>query len=849
MAKTSLGKVSVLPKGEYSSVIQYSRLDIVTYKGSSYLCIKDSLGIEITNEEYWQLLAQKGDTGETGATGAKGDKGDAGKDFSIYKTYPSISAMESDASNVPEGEFVLIASDVEDTDNAKLYVKSNTGFVYLTDLSGATGIKGEKGDKPINGIDYNTPEEKEEFKNEVVENATVEVEQNIANIQEQAIQEFNSNASIKTNEYNSNTTTKLQEYNTNANTKIEEYNSNATQKTNTFNGNATTQIETFNNNATSKTNDFNSNASTKTEEFNTVVEAEKEEFAGQTEAINHHIAVVSDELERVKNDVLETGEESGSYITLNDSAIAEYQELSVEGVCEQNTTTGKNLLANINGTTQTINGVTFTKNNDGTITVNGTATNDINYYINGYTYTDIEPNTYYLSDKVNNESNNTYFTYYEFKNNDVHNLATYGVKTRTISSKLEGRSRIVVRSGQTLNNVVFKPMLEIGSEETDFEPYTGGQPSPSPDYPQEIKTIENSLKITSCNKNLLNIIDGIYESNGITAIVKDGLITVNGTATANSFVEIPFEYTLLANKEYTLSANNKIVSDSKNGIRFMGEVGTLADFGSVDTKKVIIYSANKKITNLTIRTESRTTYNNFIIKPQLEEGPTATPFEQHLETQITANLPEGEFIGKIDDTYKDTLKVEYDETDGQYHLKLYKKVGKIILDGSENYNITRDNLNNIYFNYTIEKMQKWSKLLSSHFVNVRAWNNSSIKNAIDTSTKAIVIKIKDITTNADFKTWLSSNNVEVYYVLAEPYTVDLGIVDMPLTYDEVTNLFTDSDLMPTINAKYYRNFKKTIEEMQDEIKSKDNLIQNLTKRVEALEKAQIDNVTEDLGGN
>ena len=90
MAKTSLGKVSVLPKGEYSSVIQYSRLDIVTYKGSSYLCIKDSLGIEITNEEYWQLLAQKGDTGETGATGAKGDKGDAGKDFSIYKTYTRV---------------------------------------------------------------------------------------------------------------------------------------------------------------------------------------------------------------------------------------------------------------------------------------------------------------------------------------------------------------------------------------------------------------------------------------------------------------------------------------------------------------------------------------------------------------------------------------------------------------------------------------------------------------------------------------------------------------------------------------------------------------------------------------
>lgn len=293
MAKTSLGKVGILPKGEYSSATQYLRLDIVSYNGSSYLCIKDCVGIDVTNKEYWLLIAQKGDKGDIGE---KGDKGDAGKDFSIYKTYTSISAMESDASNVPEGEFVLIASNVEDEDNAKLYVKGEESFVYLTDLSGATGIKGEKGekgDKPINGVDYNTPEEKEEFKNEVVNTATTEVKQNIETIKEEAIQEFNSNASTKTNEYNDNTTTKLSEYNTNANSKVEEYNSNATQKTNTFNENATTQTETFNNNATSKTNDFNSNASSKTDEFNT-------NYEEKLESINE--ASTSIEQERVISD-------------------------------------------------------------------------------------------------------------------------------------------------------------------------------------------------------------------------------------------------------------------------------------------------------------------------------------------------------------------------------------------------------------------------------------------------------------------------------------------------------------------------------------------------------------------
>lgn len=76
----------------------------------------------------------------------QGAKGDTGEGFSIYKTYPSIAAMNADAANVAGGKFVLIASNVEDEDNAKLYVKSSdSGFIYLADLSGAQGIKGEQG--------------------------------------------------------------------------------------------------------------------------------------------------------------------------------------------------------------------------------------------------------------------------------------------------------------------------------------------------------------------------------------------------------------------------------------------------------------------------------------------------------------------------------------------------------------------------------------------------------------------------------------------------------------------------------------------------------------------------------
>ena len=94
----------------------------------------------------------QGVQGKRGLQGEKGEKGEPGKNFSIFKTYLSINEMELDKENVEEGNFVLIASSVEDEDNAKLYVKGAKDFTFLTDLSGAQGIKGEKGEKGDTGL-------------------------------------------------------------------------------------------------------------------------------------------------------------------------------------------------------------------------------------------------------------------------------------------------------------------------------------------------------------------------------------------------------------------------------------------------------------------------------------------------------------------------------------------------------------------------------------------------------------------------------------------------------------------------------------------------------------------------
>ena len=77
-----------------------------------------------------------------------------GTPFRIVKQYASIADMEADTSGtVSAGEFVIITSSVEDPDNSKLFLRTETGWSYINDMSGAqgVGIKGDKGDKGDQG--------------------------------------------------------------------------------------------------------------------------------------------------------------------------------------------------------------------------------------------------------------------------------------------------------------------------------------------------------------------------------------------------------------------------------------------------------------------------------------------------------------------------------------------------------------------------------------------------------------------------------------------------------------------------------------------------------------------------
>ena len=133
-------------------------------------------GIDATHSWNGTILTITSASG-TSSANLKGEKGDPGLGFTIYRTYTTVDELLAD-NTCPIGRFGLINTDnVEDPDNSKLYLMTENGWVYQTDLSGAQGIKG---DTPVKGVDYWTIEEQQEVQNAISAANTGAANANIA---------------------------------------------------------------------------------------------------------------------------------------------------------------------------------------------------------------------------------------------------------------------------------------------------------------------------------------------------------------------------------------------------------------------------------------------------------------------------------------------------------------------------------------------------------------------------------------------------------------------------------------------------------------------------------------------
>lgn len=146
---------------------------------------------------------------------------------------------------------------------------------------------------------------------------------------------------------------------------------------------------------------------------------------------------------------------------------------------------GKNLISHpYSMATTTRNGITFTDNGDGTVTANGTATATASFvckYYNAKTPIVPDKKVYYLSGCP--DGGRTSASVWNYRINAqtwkgssyVYGYSDFGDGTTVDLRNVDFDTlqvQIIINNGASVDNLVFKPQLELGEAATDFEPYT-----------------------------------------------------------------------------------------------------------------------------------------------------------------------------------------------------------------------------------------------------------------------------------------------------------------------------------------------------------------------------------------
>lgn len=501
---------------------------------------------------------------------------------------------------------------------------------------------------------------------------------------------------------------------------------------------------------------------------------------------------------------------NGSSISIQDSVYARFKEISIDGVLNQETTKGYQLFDESKLPSKTQNGVTLTNNNDGSFTIEGndTLSGNFNYYYN-YSHEEtlklLKAGDITISD--NGVVGQTTIPYYlaQLRNSsgtifEISSRVTNSYK-KTITQEMLDDEATFLRigffglKGTNITKKTIKPMLFQNGDGT-FEKFTGGKPSPNPSYQQPIEVIEDSFDLVACNKNLFNK----------DTITNNARIDNKGNVYTDQNFFITDYIKVKPNTKYT---GNTPFTNLYNRIAFY------------DINKVLLSLDNGKDV-YTITTHQNTAYIRFgkqkeqLDTFQLEEGSTATEYDNHLETQVNIAIPENEFVGEIDNI-RDQFRITYNEIADEYHLYLDKRIVKYVFNGNEDISVISNNrfkigLHSIGLDDAIDRYTKVN-CICNNFLSSSLSSISSKENAISVNGSNIYFRLSDTSTIDDLKPLIL--NSEVLYILSEPYTLDLGTIDMPFSYNPATNIFTTSTMQPNMRVTYCTNKEELEKEESD----------------------------------
>ena len=388
--------------------------------------------------------------------------------------------------------------------------------------------------------------------------------------------------------------------------------------------------------------------------------------------------------------------------------------------------------------------------------------------------------------KINNvlTDNSTFRSYPQELFNGYLDVLNNG--TDTLWNNLEK----VSASGETpvLENVETAPMKMVLNGNTSQDG------TPTPDTPVEVKVVTGENVVSVQGKNLFDKSSNIVLNKYMG---EDG--TISGNSPRNWYQE---DYIEVSNStDYIISTTSSnyvrvaFYDDNKNFISRIVANGGIQISTTSSTKYLRLSG-----------------YDNLNDNIQLEQGSTATDFVPYSKTDYPINLGDIELC-KINtckdfpfkaingNEYYDTLTEEQKNALNYGSWYVHKEINKVVFDGSESWVLSSLGAGKFYLEISpIFKMigatARGIKPYSSHFVgkdNSLDFENGKVvlmTSSYGGTTHYFTRFENDNTpTLSEWKTWLSNNNVTLYYVLATP------------TEEEITNTTLIEQLEAISKAK------------------------------------------------
>ena len=356
-------------------------------------------------------------------------------------------------------------------------------------------------------------------------------------------------------------------------------------------------------------------------------------------------------------------------------------EMKVYGWSKQERTTGAQLFPTITPSTEVKNGITVEYMEHGKIHISGTSEKTVDFMTPTF---ELLAGTYTLSMGINIDNTLMRCTlstaeglpYFDILNNGAS-------KTETTEDNMILYLLLRVYGGKTMD-ITIQPMLNTGTSPLPWEPYTGGQPSPSPDYPQQIVSAgsDGKIGIEVRGKNLFDfsslVSDGVnamdYDKQTITIPAKTNNTGYNQTLRDLCPGITPGTYVFSAKKSNPESGNGSYFLE--DGLDFTFNTPTELTDALLDNHIAWYNNPDSEVENV-------------ISEIQIEKGNAVTSYEPYHEPQsLSISTPTGfpaipvDTDGNYTDANGQQWIADYiDLKRGKYVQRVWQKT----FDGSESW--------------------------------------------------------------------------------------------------------------------------------------------------------------------